>query len=54
VRIMKAPDALELGNRNVDQIAWDVGYADASAFRRLFQRITGVSPQAYRQRFGRA
>jgi transcriptional regulator GlxA family with amidase domain len=54
VRVMKARDALELGNRNVDQIAWDVGYADASAFRRLFQRTTGMSPQAYRQRFGRA
>jgi transcriptional regulator GlxA family with amidase domain len=54
VRVMKARDELELGTGNVDQIAWRVGYADTSSFRRLFQRITGVSPQVYRQRFGRS
>jgi transcriptional regulator GlxA family with amidase domain len=54
VRVMKARDALELSNDNVDRIAWRVGYTDPSAFRRLFQRITGVSPQAYRERFGRS
>lgn len=54
IRVMQARDALELGHDTVDQIAWSVGYADPSAFRRLFQRTTGVSPQRYRQRFGRA
>ena len=52
VRVMKARDALELTNRPVEQIAWAVGYSDAAAFRRLFQRLTGIAPNLYRQRFG--
>ena len=52
VRIMKARDALELTNHPVDQIAWSVGYADAAAFRKTFARLTGMTPNRYRQRFG--
>jgi len=52
VRIMKARDALELSNRSVDQIAWEVGYTDPSAFRKIFRKLTGVTPGQYRQRFG--
>ncbi|MGP3713610.1 GlxA family transcriptional regulator [Brucella sp. RRSP16] len=51
VRIMKARDALELTNRTVDQIAWEVGYGDTAAFRKVFAKITGVAPRFYRQRF---
>ncbi|HEY0214269.1 MAG TPA: GlxA family transcriptional regulator [Paenirhodobacter sp.] len=52
VRVMKARDALEQTNRAVDQIGWAVGYADPAAFRKLFQRLTGLPPNLYRQRFG--
>lgn len=52
IRIAKAREALELSRRPVAQIAWDVGYGDASAFRKLFQRITGLAPADYRRRFG--
>jgi transcriptional regulator GlxA family with amidase domain len=52
VRIMKARDALELTNQSVDLIAWSVGYSDPAAFRKVFQKMTGISPQTYRQRFG--
>ncbi|MBD9659759.1 GlxA family transcriptional regulator [Pantoea sp. PNT03] len=52
VRIMKARDALELSNRSVDQIAWEIGYSDPSAFRKIFRKLTGVTPGQYRQRFG--
>jgi transcriptional regulator GlxA family with amidase domain len=52
VRIAKAREQLELTNQPVDQIAWQVGYADPAAFRKIFQRITGLGPNAYRQRFG--
>lgn len=52
IRIAKAREALELSRRPVAQIAWDVGYEDASAFRKLFQRITGLAPADYRRRFG--
>jgi transcriptional regulator GlxA family with amidase domain len=52
VRIAKARGALELTRTPVDQIAWQVGYGDASAFRKIFQRVTGVAPAEYRRRFG--
>jgi transcriptional regulator GlxA family with amidase domain len=52
VRIAKAREQLEATNQPVDQIAWQVGYSDPAAFRKIFQRITGLGPSAYRQRFG--
>lgn len=52
VRVAKAQEALELTNGTVDQIAWDVGYMDTSAFRKIFQRLTGLPPVEYRKRFG--
>ncbi|WP_131853826.1 GlxA family transcriptional regulator [Bosea sp. BK604] len=52
IRIAKAREALELSRRPVAQIAWEVGYGDASAFRKLFQRVTGLAPADYRRRFG--
>lgn len=36
----------------VDRIGWDVGYADPSAFRKVYHRIVGLSPSDYRRRFG--
>lgn len=52
IRIAKAREALELSRRPIAQIAWEVGYGDASAFRKLFQRLTGLAPADYRRRFG--
>ncbi len=52
VRISKAREALERTLVPVDRIAWDIGYSDPAAFRKLFQRLTGITPAAYRQRFG--
>ncbi len=52
VRIAKAREALERTLTPVDRIAWDVGYADPAAFRKLFQKLTGLPPAAYRQQFG--
>ncbi|MBU0724642.1 MAG: GlxA family transcriptional regulator [Alphaproteobacteria bacterium] len=52
VRIAKAREQLEATNQPVEQIAWQVGYSDPAAFRKVFQRITGLGPATYRQRFG--
>jgi transcriptional regulator GlxA family with amidase domain len=51
IRIMKARDALELTNQPVDAIGWSVGYADPAAFRKIFQKVTGIAPREYRHRF---
>lgn len=51
-RVAKARGILELTNRPLDQIAWEVGYKDPSAFGKIFQRVSGVSVSEYRQQFG--
>ena len=53
-RVAKARGILELTNRPMDQIAWEVGYKDPSGFSKIFQRISGVSASKYRQQFGAA
>nr|AYM52578.1 transcriptional regulator [Aetherobacter rufus] len=52
LRVGRARGMLELTNRTVDQVAWDVGYEDAGAFRKVFQKVMGLSPRDYRRRFG--
>lgn len=51
LRVTRARDLLELSAQPIDAIAWQVGYEDTGAFRRIFQRIVGLAPGAYRQRF---
>jgi transcriptional regulator GlxA family with amidase domain len=52
LRIAAAKRLLESDHRTVQEISGAVGYQDVAFFRNLFQRHTGVSPTAYRQRFG--
>lgn len=51
VRVGKAREMLEFTTKSVDQIAWSVGYEDAGAFRKVFQKVLGLSPGEYRNRF---
>ncbi|MEJ2395502.1 MAG: helix-turn-helix domain-containing protein [Candidatus Thiodiazotropha sp.] len=51
LRVERAKELLETTRKGVEQVALDVGYADASSFRRLFARITSQTPSQYRQRF---
>ncbi|WP_286829832.1 MULTISPECIES: GlxA family transcriptional regulator [Kordiimonas] len=51
LRMEEAKQMLEATDADIDDIAEEVGYADSSAFRRLFKRRTGVSPHNYRKRF---
>ncbi|MCG8616065.1 MAG: helix-turn-helix domain-containing protein [Desulfobacterales bacterium] len=51
LRIGRARTLLETTGDPVDTITWAVGYEDVSSFRRLFKRMTGMSPTAYRRKF---
>lgn len=51
LRIENAKRLLEEGIRNVNEIAWEVGYEDISFFRKVFVRLTGLRPREYQQRF---
>src|SRR6202012_3184946 len=48
----RARELLELTSRTIEQIAWEVGYKDSASFRKVFQRVIGLKPSAYRRRFG--
>lgn len=50
-RIEFAKGLLESGSLPVDEISAEAGYEDASFFRRLFKRRTGLSPSQYRRMF---
>lgn len=52
LRVDIARSQLELTRDSFEKISWEAGYSDPSAFRRMFQRIVGLSPSAYRRRFG--
>ena len=53
IRIESARKLLEETDRTVDVVMSDVGYEDASSFRRLFRKKTGLTPTEYRRRFSR-
>ena len=54
LRIEHGKQLLETSDLPVEEISAEVGYADASFFRRLFKRLAGLTPAAYRRMFGRA
>jgi transcriptional regulator GlxA family with amidase domain len=51
LRIEEAKRRLERTNAPIDEISWNVGYEDPAFFRRLFKRITRITPGAYRRKF---
>lgn len=53
LRLEEAKQLLERSELPVEEIAAEVGYADGSFFRRLFQRSVGLTPAAYRRKFHR-
>lgn len=52
LRVEKARGLLERTLIPISEIAWNVGYRDASAFARAFRTTTGLTAGAYRTRFG--
>lgn len=51
LRIEEAKRLLETGDLPFDDITEHVGYQDASFFRRVFKRKTGLTPAQYRRMF---
>jgi transcriptional regulator GlxA family with amidase domain len=51
LRIEEAKRRLEGTEASIDEISWQVGYEEPAFFRRLFKRVTGLAPGAYRRRF---
>ncbi|HXU86735.1 MAG TPA: helix-turn-helix domain-containing protein [Verrucomicrobiae bacterium] len=51
IRIDEARRMLESSSIAVDDVGYSVGYQDPTFFRRLFKRMTGLTPAAYRRKF---
>lgn len=51
LRVGRARELLQFSALSVAGIAWEVGYGDEAAFRKVFHRLVGLSPGAYRLRF---
>jgi transcriptional regulator GlxA family with amidase domain len=52
IRIEHGKHLLETSGLPVDEISAQAGYSDVSFFRRLFKRLVGLTPLAYRRMFG--
>jgi transcriptional regulator GlxA family with amidase domain len=51
LRIEGARERLETDTMPVDDVGYAVGYEDPAFFRRLFKRMTGMTPAAYRRKY---
>lgn len=51
LRVEEAKRRLERTTSPIDQISFEVGYEDPASFRRLFRRVTHVTPGDYRRKF---
>ncbi len=51
VKIEAAKMNLETGSKNINEIMYEVGYADSKAFRNVFKKITGITPIEYRNKY---
>lgn len=53
VKVEAAKKLLEVGMKTVSEVMYEVGYSDASAFRRVFKDVTSLSPVEYRNRYNK-
>jgi len=53
LKVEAAKHAFETTRKTVNEIMYDVGYADVKAFRDMFKKITGMSPIEYRGKYNR-
>jgi transcriptional regulator GlxA family with amidase domain len=51
IRIEKAKKQLEQTNRSIAEVVNDAGYTDPKSFRKIFYKLTGITPLKYREKF---
>ena len=51
VKIEKAKEMLEMDRTTFEEISFSLGYEDVNAFRKIFVRLTGISPTKYKAKF---
>jgi transcriptional regulator GlxA family with amidase domain len=53
VKIESAKKLLETSRKTINEVMYEVGYADTKAFREVFRKFTGISPLEYRSRYNK-
>ena len=51
VKVEFAKKHLEAGRKTVNEIIYETGYNDIDAFRKVFRKITDLSPVDYRKKY---
>lgn len=51
VKIEFAKKAFETNRKTINEVMYEVGYADVKAFREVFRKITGMSPLEYKGKY---
>lgn len=51
VKVEAAKKAFENSRKSVNEVMYEVGYSDTKAFREVFHKITGVSPNSYKSKY---
>ncbi|MES2748273.1 MAG: helix-turn-helix domain-containing protein [Bacteroidota bacterium] len=53
VKIEAAKKAFEATRKTINEVMYEVGYADVKAFREVFRKITGMSPVEYKGKYNK-
>jgi len=53
VKIESAKKAFETSRKTINEVMYEVGYADVKAFREVFRKITGMSPLEYKGKYNK-
>jgi len=53
VKVEAAKKMLESTTLQIQQVMFHVGYNDFNAFRKIFKKFAGLSPQAYQKKYNR-
>ena len=51
VKVEFAKKQLEGGKKTINEIVYETGYVDIDAFRKVFKRVTDMSPNEYRKKY---
>ncbi len=53
IKVEAAKRSFENSRKNMNEVMYDVGYADRKAFRTVFKKITGLTPIEYRNKYNK-
>ena len=53
VKIEAAKKAFETNRKTINEVMYEVGYADVKAFREVFRKYTGMSPLEYKGKYNK-